>query len=139
MNIDDIEIILVEDNPDDAFFTKRAFIEANVNNQILILTDGEEAINFFFHDKSFANQTFEGKSKLILLDMNLPKVDGMTILTKLKASESTKSIPVVILTATENDPKMKEALALGADSYIIKPVTFEGFLKVVKKLSDKYG
>lgn len=138
MNLDEIEIILVEDNPDDAFFTKHAFQEANVNNHIVILTDGEDAINFFFNNESFSSQTFKGKSKLILLDINLPKVSGLEILARLKKHETTKNIPVVILTSSEDDPTIKQAKELGAESYIVKPVTLEGFTKVVNELNDKW-
>lgn len=138
MDLNEIEIILVEDNPDDAYFTKRAFKDANVNNNIIILTDGEEALDFFFKDQAFSNRTFEGTTRLVLLDMHLPKVDGITILKKLKEHASTKNIPVVILTATQEDPIMKEAFAIGAESYIIKPVTFEGFIDVVNLLNKKW-
>jgi two-component system, response regulator len=137
MNLEEIEIILVEDNPDDAFFTKRAFQDANVNNAIITITDGEDAINFFFNNEAMSDQTFKGKSKLILLDMNLPKVNGMKILEELKTHDRTKNIPVVILTSTDDDPTMQKAFDLGAEDYIVKPVTFEGFVKVVTKLSDK--
>ncbi|MDF2437473.1 MAG: two-component system response regulator [Bacteroidota bacterium] len=135
MNLEEIEIILVEDNPDDAFFTKRAFIDANVNNNIIILTDGEEAIDFFFNDQSFSNQTFHGKTRLLMLDMNLPKVSGMEILKRMKTHQTTKHIPIIVLTASDNDPMMEEALSLGAESYIIKPVTYEGFIEVINKIS----
>ncbi|MCW3077387.1 MAG: response regulator [Bacteroidetes bacterium] len=131
------EIILVEDNPDDAFFTKRALKEASVNNHIIHIKAGDEAIDFFFNDFAVSEEKFTGKTKLILLDMNLPKVNGIEILTQLKLNSTTQAIPVVILTSSMGDPMMREALNLGAESYIQKPVTYEGFQKVINQLSDR--
>ncbi|MCW3075974.1 MAG: response regulator [Bacteroidetes bacterium] len=137
MNPEEIEIILVEDNPDDAFFTKRAFKEANANNHIIHIKSGDEALDYFFDKLPILNETFTGKSKLILLDLMLPKVNGIEILTQLKANDFTRKIPVVILTSAHDDPMMRKALTLGAEGYIQKPVTYEGFLKVVTELSDR--
>jgi DNA-binding response OmpR family regulator len=139
INPNEIEIILVEDNADDAFFTIRAFKEANADNRIVHIKNGAAALDFFFKELVIDHQSFQGLSKLILLDLRLPKVDGIEILKQLKQNQHTSLIPVVILTSVSDDPIMYEALKIGADSYLIKPVTYEGYLEIIKALSTKYG
>jgi two-component system response regulator len=138
MKPEEVEVVLVEDNPDDAYFTKRAFREANENIHIIHLTNGEAAINFFFNEEKFDNEKFSQKSHLILLDLHLPMVDGLEILRRLKADKDARRIPVVILSSADDDPTMKAGLELGAANYILKPVTYEGFLRVVTELSSDW-
>jgi two-component system, response regulator len=129
-----IKIILIEDNFDDANLTIFAFRSESLDKNILHLKDGEEAIKFFFENKSFADQHFCEGINVILLDLHLPKVDGRDVLRQLKQNEKTKEIPVVILTSSNNDPIIEECNRLGADSFIVKPVTADGFIKVINGL-----
>ncbi|MGZ3921473.1 MAG: response regulator [Bacteroidia bacterium] len=131
MNSNEIEIILVEDNPDDAALTKRAFKTSGISNNLIHLKNGEEALDFIFSGGTYDNQTFSAFPKIILLDLKMPKVNGMEVLEKIKTNEKTKSIPVVILTSSAEDPDIKKCYDLGANSYIVKPVEFENFTKTV--------
>jgi len=134
MNAQPIEIILVEDNPDDAALTKRAFKTSNLSNNLIHLKNGEEAISFIFEGKEFDGTKFTENPKVILLDLKMPKVNGIEVLEKIKSNEKTKSIPVVILTSSSEDPDIKKCYELGANSYIVKPVEFEKFSKTVAEL-----
>jgi two-component system response regulator len=134
MDNNQIEIILVEDNPDDAMLTKRALKSHNVSNSLIHLRNGEEAINFIFEGAEYESHKFTQHPKIILLDLKMPKVNGMEVLERLKADPSTKNIPVVILTSSAEDPDIKKCYELGANSYIVKPVEFENFTKTVVEL-----
>jgi len=134
MNIDQIEIILVEDNMDDAALTKRAFKTHHLNNNLIHLKNGEEALNFIFEGAKYDGKVFTSYPKVILLDLKMPKVNGIEVLEKLKADPKTKSIPVVILTSSSEDPDIKKCYELGANSYIVKPVEFDNFAKTVVEL-----
>jgi two-component system response regulator len=134
MNIKEIEIILVEDNPDDAALAIRAFKKNNVCNNLVHLKNGEEAIDFFFNGASFGGKTFTEFPKVILLDLKMPKVNGMEVLEKLKKDPHTHTIPVVVLTSSAEDPDIKICYELGANSYIVKPVEFEKFVSTVVDL-----
>jgi CheY-like chemotaxis protein len=129
-----LEILLVEDNPDDAALTKRAFKSHNLSNNLIHLKNGEEALNFIFNGAIFDGKTFTNFPKIILLDLKMPKVNGMEVLEKVKSDPATKSIPVVILTSSAEDPDIKRCYELGANSYIVKPVEFENFSKTVIEL-----
>lgn len=131
---DNIEIILVEDNPDDAALTKRAFKIHNLTNNLIHLKNGEEAINFIFNGAEYEGKKFTDHPKIILLDLKMPKVNGMEVLQKVKSDPKTKGIPVVILTSSNEDPDIKKCYELGANSYIVKPVEFENFAKTVVNL-----
>jgi two-component system, response regulator len=129
------DIILIEDNDDDATLTMRAFREKGLDENVTLLRDGEEALDFIFNHKTVNGEHFAGnETTLILLDLNMPKVDGKEVLEKLKSNEGTKDIPVVILTSSDDDPSIEECRKLGANNYIVKPVTLEGFIKVVNNL-----
>ncbi|MBV9575972.1 MAG: response regulator [Gammaproteobacteria bacterium] len=130
MEISSVEILLVEDNPEDAELTMRAFKKNNVTNNILHLKDGEEAINYLFPE----NQPTNHPPKVILLDLKLPKVDGIQILKRLKTNEQTKMIPVVILTSSQEEKDIVESYKLGVNSYVTKPVEFEKFIDAVARL-----
>jgi two-component system, response regulator len=130
----EIEIILVEDNVDDAGLALMALSKHNLSNKILHLKNGDEAIKFIFEDAEFEGLRFSGHPKVILLDLKMPKVDGMEVLKRVKGDPATKSIPVVILTSSAEDPDIKKCYDLGANSYIVKPIEFENFSVVVAEL-----
>jgi two-component system response regulator len=123
-----VDILLVEDNPDDAGLTIRALRKHKLANNLVHLTDGEEALNFLFG---------EGKNnmpKLILLDLKMPKVDGIEVLRRIKTDAEKKIIPVVILTSSKEERDIVESYKLGVNAYIVKPVDFEKFVKAVSDL-----
>jgi len=121
------KILLVEDNPDDVALTQRAFTKSNIANEIIVARDGAEALALLF-DKNMELPA------LVLLDLKLPKVDGLEVLKKIRAVEETKLIPVVILTSSKEDEDLKNGYKLGCNSYIRKPVDFVQFAEAVKTL-----
>ena len=127
----DVKILLVEDNPDDVELTLRAFKKHNLANHITVARDGEEALDILFqrNDKSASE-----RPDLILLDLKLPKVDGLEVLKQVKSNSRTKVIPVVILTSSKEENDRAESYNLGANSYLLKPVDFEKFTGVVMQL-----
>ena len=135
MNYNSVEILLVEDNPEDAELTIRGLKKYGLANNLVHVENGEEALDFIFATGKFANKRdIDIAPKLILLDIQMPKVNGIEVLEKIKSDTSTKSIPVVILTSSKEDPDIKKCYALGANSYIVKPVNFEGFTEAIKNL-----
>jgi two-component system response regulator len=134
MHPHEIEILLIEDNPHEAELTIRALKKQNLANKLLHIDDGEEALDFIFSETSDAGSNASFRPKLILLDLKLPKVDGLQILRRLKEDPRTKTIPVVILTSSKEEPDILESYKMGANSYIVKPVNFESFSKVVAEL-----
>lgn len=129
-----VEILLVEDNPDDLEMALFAFREANIANKIQVARDGQEALDFIFAEGGFAGRQREPYPKVVLLDLKLPKVDGFEVLRRLKASSETRTIPVVVLTSSKEQRDMVETYNLGVNSYIVKPVSFENFASVIKEL-----
>lgn len=129
-----VEILLIEDNLNDAELAIRAFSKANIDKNLIHLKNGAEALEFLFGTGKFEGRDLSIKPKVILLDLKMPKVDGLEVLAKLKANELTKSIPVVVLTSSKEHPDIKRAYALGANSYIVKPVEFDKFTKVITEL-----
>jgi two-component system, response regulator len=129
-----VDILLVEDNPQDAELTIRAFKKRNLANQLHLVEDGAEALDFIFCRGSYAGREMSRPPKVILLDPKLPKVNGLEVLRELKADERTRSIPVVIVTSSREDPDIQTAYALGANSYVVKPVDFDAFLDVMSHL-----
>lgn len=129
-----VEILLVEDNPDDVELTLHALRKENLANNIHVARDGEEALEFLFCDGIHADRSFDHPPKLILLDLKLPKVDGMEVLKRLKGDARTKAIPVVILTSSKEERDLVQGYGLGANSYIQKPVDFEQFRNTVKSV-----
>lgn len=123
-----VEILLVEDNPDDAGLTIRALKKYNLANHLLHLRDGEEALNYLY---SPTNNTMP---KLILLDLKMPKVDGLEVLRRIKWDEEKKTIPVVILTSSKEEQDIIRSYKLGVNAYIVKPVEFDSFMKAVAEL-----
>jgi len=129
-----IEILLVEDNKDDVELTLHALRKENLANHIHIARDGEEALEFLFCKGAHADRSFDRPPKLVLLDLKLPKVDGMEVLRRLKADPRTRAIPVVILTSSKEERDLVQGYGLGANSYIQKPVDFDQFRDTVKRV-----
>jgi two-component system response regulator len=135
MNNDEVvEIMLVEDNPDDAALTIRALKKQNIANKLIHLHDGAEALDFIYGKGNYAGRNIQITPKVILLDLKMPKVNGMEVLETLKSDENTKAIPIVMLTSSAEDPDIERCYQLGANSYIVKPVEFEEFTKAVAGL-----
>lgn len=132
--INDVEILLVEDNPQDLELTIRALRKANLANHIQVARDGEEAIEFIFCEGPYSNRKIEDKPKVILLDLKLPKIDGLEVLERIKNDERTKDIPVVVLTSSREQKDVIESYQLGVNSYIVKPVSFDQFIESVRNL-----
>jgi len=135
MNIaQQVEILLVEDNPNDAELTLRALRARNLANQVFVARDGAEALDFFFGDSAHPLREIGVVPKVILLDLKLPKVDGLEVLRRLKADARTRELPVVVLTSSREEPDIAQAYRLGANSYIVKPVDFEAFARAVSEV-----
>lgn len=129
-----IEILLVEDNPRDAELTLRALKKNNLANNILIAEDGAEALDFFFCRGKYKRRSITNPPKVVLLDLKLPKVNGLEVLRAVKMDKRTSHIPIVIVTSSRQEPDMKEAYNLGANSYVVKPVDFEQFISAMSSL-----
>ena len=127
-----VEILIVEDTPQDLELTLRALRKANLSNDIQVARDGAEALEFLFCEGPHANRKIENGPKLILLDLKLPKIDGIEVLRRVKSDPRTKSIPVVVLTSSKEQKDVVESYRLGVNSYIVKPVNFEGFVEAVQ-------
>ena len=127
-----VEILLVEDNPDDVELTLHSLRKENLANHIHVVADGEEALEFLFCTGRYADRTFDHPPRLVLLDLKLPKVDGMEVLKRLKSDQRTCTIPVVILTSSKEERDLVQGYCLGANSFIQKPVDFEQFRNTVK-------
>lgn len=127
-----LQILLIEDSPDDAELTIRTLKKNNICNEIIHLHDGEQALEYIFNNLINANEA--SHTKVILLDIKMPKVDGIQVLEKLKSDERTKKIPVVILTSSRESPDILRCYELGVNSYIVKPVGFEAFTKAIVEL-----
>jgi two-component system response regulator len=132
---DAVEILLVEDNPIDVELTKSAFKKAQIANLLHVVGDGEAALDFVFARGSYANRSGSRPPQLILLDLILPKKSGLEVLKEIKSSEQTRNIPVIILTIVDSDSEINECRRLGAETYIVKPVSFQNFSKVTTLLS----
>jgi two-component system, response regulator len=130
----DAEIMLVEDNQDDLDLTLHALKRENLANNILIARDGEEALDFFFCRGDYAERSFDVPPKLVLLDLKLPKVNGIEVLQQVKSDPRTKSIPIVVLTSSKEEIDLVRSYNFGANSYIQKPVNFSEFRQTVKQL-----
>lgn len=129
-----IEVLLVEDNPNDAELALRSLKQHNLVNNVHWVKDGAEALDYVFGNGPDTAPHLNGVLKLILLDLKLPKVNGMEVLQKVKSDPKTSSIPVVVMTSSNDDRDIEECYRLGANSYITKPVEFEKFAKVVADL-----
>jgi CheY-like chemotaxis protein len=130
----EIEILLVEDNQDDLDMTLRALRKANLANRIQVAREGVEALDYIFCRGPHAARKIEDRPKVVLLDLKLPKVDGLEVLKQIKGDPRTKTIPVVVLTSSQEMRDMVESYHLGVNSYIVKPVNFEGFAAAVRDM-----
>lgn len=122
-----VDILLVEDNPEDAELTLRALKKRNLANRLYLVEDGAEALDFIFCRGAYAERNIKTPPKVVLLDLQLPKVNGLEVLQAIKSDPATRTIPVVILTSSRQDPDIQTAYALGANSYVVKPVNFDNF------------
>jgi two-component system, response regulator len=127
-------ILLVEDNPDDELLTLRALKKNGVLNKVVVARDGVEALDYLFGTGSYAGRDTGVMPQLILLDLKLPKIDGLEVLRRLRADERTRLLPVVILTSSKEQQDMIDGYGLGANSYVRKPVNFEQFVTAVEQL-----
>ena len=129
-----VEILLVEDNPQDLALALRALTKAHVSNRIETARDGAEALDFIFCKGPHADRKMENGPRVILLDLKLPKVDGIEVLRAVKGDERTRTIPIVVLTSSKEQSDVVESYRLGVNSYIVKPVNFESFARAVQEL-----
>jgi two-component system response regulator len=127
-------ILLVEDNPDDELLTLRALRKNNVLNKVVVARDGVEALDFLFGTGRYSGRDTAVMPQLILLDLKLPKIDGLEVLKRLRADERTRLLPVVILTSSREEQDMLDGYGFGANSYVRKPVNFEQFVQAVEQL-----
>ena len=134
MSENHVEILLVEDNPNDVELTLYAFKKNKLTNPIFVARDGAEALDFIFCRGLFAERRIENGPRVILLDIKLPKVDGLEVLKQIKSDARTRAIPVVILTSSHEDRDITESYKLGVNSYIVKPVDFEQFVEAVQQV-----
>jgi CheY-like chemotaxis protein len=129
-----IEILLVEDDQDDLEMTLRALRKASLANRIQVARDGAEALEFIFCQGEHADREIEDGPKVVMLDLKLPKIDGMEVLKRIKSDLRTRAIPVVMLTSSKEQKDVVESYDLGVNSYVVKPVNFEGFAAAVENL-----
>ena len=127
----EVEILLVEDNPSDAELTVRALKKNNLANKVHHVKDGDEALDFIFGQGNYSYRKVENMPKVILLDLKMPKVNGIEVLRVLKTDLRTKKIPIVVLTSSKEDPDIQECYRLGVNSYVVKPVNFDVFITAV--------
>jgi two-component system response regulator len=132
---DNVSVLLVEDNEDDIELTLRVFRQYHLANHLHVVRDGAEALDCLFGSGAYVERSPCSQTKLILLDLKLPKVDGLEVLRRCKSDERTKSIPVVVLTSSREEQDVIESYKLGVNSYIVKPVDFHQFVEAVKQLN----
>jgi CheY-like chemotaxis protein len=129
-----VEILIVEDDPRDAELTLRALKKNNLANNVFVAEDGEVALDFFFCRGQFENRSFQNPPKVVLLDLKLPKINGLEVLRLVKADKRTAHIPIVVVTSSREEPDMTEAYELGVNSYVVKPVDFDKFVNAMSSL-----
>ncbi len=132
--VDDKVILLVEDNADDEALTLRALRKANIANEVVVARDGVEALDYLFASGRWAGRDNRKQPQVVLLDLKLPRIDGLGVLKRLRADRRTRLLPVVILTASDEERDIIESYSLGANSYIRKPVDFDHFIEAVRQL-----
>jgi len=130
----EVEVLLIEDNPSDAEMTIRALKKSNLANRLLHLKDGSEALDFLFAEGKFSQRFSEHVPKVILLDLKMPKINGIEVLAKIKSDARTRKIPVVVLTSSREDPDIQQCYSLGVNGYVVKPVEFDEFHKAISDL-----
>lgn len=129
-----VEVLLVEDLEEDANLTVRGLKKFNLINDIKWVEDGEEALNYLFARKEYEGRNVAFTPKIILLDLKLPKLNGLEVLEHIRGSETTKKVPVIVMTSSKEDIDIQKAYKLGANSYIVKPVDFHKFAEVIKEV-----
>ncbi|MFO8022555.1 MAG: response regulator [Perlabentimonas sp.] len=132
--MDEVEILLVEDNPADVELALRALKKNNIANKVEVVNDGEEALDFLYARGSYINRVGARLPKVILLDLKLPKINGLEVLTEIKSNPKTQMVPVVVLTSSKEENDIIKSYKLGVNSYIVKPVDFDKFLLSVKEI-----
>ncbi len=132
--IEPVEILLVEDNPSDVELTIRALKKRGLANNLLSVEDGAEALDYLFARGKYEGRNIGDTPKVVLLDLQLPKIDGLDVLRTLRADERTKTIPVVVLTSSKDYPDIETAYSLGVNSYVVKPIQFDDFVEAVGSL-----
>jgi two-component system response regulator len=130
-NFKPVDILIVEDNPNDAELTVRALKKQNLGNRLFIVKDGEEALDFIFCRRKFSERDSNTILKVVFLDLKLPKVNGLEVLKEIKSNEKTRKLPVVVVTSSREDPDIRKAYELGANSYVVKPVDFDAFFRAM--------
>lgn len=128
---DPVDVLLVEDNPNDAELTVRALKKQNMANNLYVVEDGEEALDFIFCRGKYEGRKENKALKVIFLDLKLPKVDGLEVLKEIKSNPQTRTLPVVVVSSSREDPDIKTAYELGANSYVVKPVDFDDFINAL--------
>jgi CheY-like chemotaxis protein len=131
-----VTILLVEDNLQDIEITKRAFAKGRVHNDLIVVRDGEEALDYLYRRGKYQDPASSPRPGMILLDLNLPKVGGLEVLQRVKRDESLKSIPVIVLTVSQREQDIVRSYDLGVNTYIQKPVEFENFMRVVNTVHE---
>ena len=126
-------ILLVEDNPSDIELTKRALAKKNITNDVFVVEDGKSALDYLWGRGEFSERQITQMPTVILLDLKMPKVNGLEVATKIKSDEHTKIIPIVIVTSSQEDKDLKTAYALGVNSYIVKPIEAANFVKALSE------
>jgi len=132
--LNEVEVLLVEDNPSDAELTMRALRKRNLANKLFHAKDGAEALDFVFAQGPFMHRRIENGPKVVLLDLKLPKVDGLEVLRRIKSDERTRRIPVVVMTSSREDKDLAMCYEHGVNGYVVKPVEFEDFSRAVSEL-----
>lgn len=133
-SLEDVEILLVEDNPNDVELTLRALQKQNLSNKVFVVKDGAEALDFMFATGAYSQRKIDKRPRVVLLDLKLPKVDGIEVLRRIKADSRTNHVPVVMLTSSEEERDVLNSYSLGVNSYIVKPVDFNHFVHTVSEL-----
>lgn len=131
-----VTILLVEDNVQDIEITRRAFAKGRVSNDLMVVRDGEEALDYLFRRDKYRDPSSSPRPGMILLDLNLPKVGGLDVLQQIKNDESLRTIPVIVLTVSEREQDVVRSYDLGVNTYIQKPVEFDNFLRVITTIQD---
>jgi two-component system response regulator len=134
MGVEAVEILLVEDNPYDAELTLRALKRSNLANEVLVLSDGAQALDFLFGQGAYSDRDPAAQPRIMLLDLKLPKVDGLEVLRRVKEDPRTRLIPIIVLTSSHEEGDIVASYLHGVNSYIVKPVEFEDFVEVVSRL-----
>jgi CheY-like chemotaxis protein len=126
-------ILLVEDNPDDLDLALRALAKTNLANEVVVVRDGEQAVDYLFRKGEYANRT-QGNPAVVLLDLKLPKIDGIEVLEKIKAEPTLRTVPVVMLTSSKMETDLARAYKIGVNAYVVKPIHFAEFIEAVREL-----